>query len=98
MRHLSDTTFEFLFCPKCGNKFNIPLNNNKSKSKTMITSSNALLDSSFVSNGGQSGANFYEGELAMDVGKFKQLKNRYLVLHGKFLYIYKNKTKPLKNG
>eukprot|EP01083_Nonionella_stella_P285590 972175_1 len=30
----------------------------------------------------------------MPVGKFRQLKTRYIVLHGKFLYIYKNKNKP----
>merc|ERR1719216_168712 len=34
------------------------------------------------------------GNLKMDVGKFRQLKTRYIVLHGKFLYIYKKETKP----
>merc|ERR1719320_1830760 len=38
--------------------------------------------------------NDYEGAVKMDVGKFRQLKTRYVVLHGKFLYIYKNKNKP----
>ena len=34
------------------------------------------------------------GHLKMDVGKFRQLKTRYIVLSGKFLYIYKKETKP----
>merc|ERR1712228_169274 len=88
MCHSVDTNMTFDFCPKCGAKLNKPSVDLGHLSMHSLTSS--------VSIAGGKDANFnnYEGALKMDVGKFRQLKTRYIVLHGKFLYIYKSKTKP----
>ena len=92
----------FPFCPRCGGKLDhvgmatqsqmsLPrgsLMNQKSATPGLkqMTSSGQPADQGAVSE--------CSGSLKMDVGKFRQLKTRYVVLHGKFLYIYKKETKP----
>ena len=95
LSHATDITMQFSFCPKCGKKLTVPMTENSNLSLPNMNNV-ASLKSPHSNSSNQSGANQnnFEGNLKMDVGKFRQLKTRYIVLHGKFLYIYKNKNKP----
>jgi len=89
LAHATGVALEFAFCPKCGSKL----------SHSCEDGALPTLDggaASRKSNGASSNVPgvIHEGSIKMAVGKFNQLKRRYIVLHGKFLYVYKNKQKP----
>jgi len=96
LSHSTDQTFVFSFCPKCGKKLTQPAAESGANLAlpTMNSNNASLKNASSSSMNRAANENGFEGNLKMDVGKFRQLKTRYIVLHGKFLYIYKNKNKP----
>eukprot|EP01083_Nonionella_stella_P040509 109928_1 len=79
----------FNFCPKCGSKLEHAAHEDVEPRPQLS------LDPVVNSVGSRAVLNnvLREGNLKMAVGKFRQLKTRYIVLHGKFLYIYKSSTR-----
>ncbi|ETO30828.1 Asparagine-rich protein, partial [Reticulomyxa filosa] len=71
------------FCPKCGKE----LKQVKSASKLMLQSSKDPSKSPLDVH--------FEGAVHMPSGAFARIKEKYLVLHGKFLYQYKRQKKTL---
>ena len=73
--------YRFQFCPNCGKKMTRP--HSKSVGNLQIAASE---DSSEIENR-------MAGKLKIQAGKLKLHSSRWVVLNGKFLYIFKNKEK-----
>jgi len=108
-RHSADSQVAaapFAFCPICGSKLNhsgVLTQSAMSLPRSSLMAANKSVTPGLKHMASKSGgAKFLDdgtvsecrGILKMTAGKFRQLKNRYVVLHGKFLYIYKKEHKP----
>ena len=91
LQWIDNENFVFKYCPKCGQKLTI----HSKKSMANILEDTSALSLQNLKSGtpASDGKIYYEGNLKLDVGKFRNLKTRYVVLSGKFLYIYKLKNK-----